>query len=219
MPTEFKYVYRGYRDWIVLIPGWATDYRIFSRLDLNLNYVLPTGPISVYFEQDLLRALRQRHLRNVSMLGWSLGGFVAAEFSSKYSDIVDGLVLVAIRKRYRPEEIEYARQQLIGNKNRYLKRFYIQCFPKRRDMDWFRRYLFKDYCNKFSLDYLLQTLEYLGDLEIRPNMLKNIHRIKIIHGELDKIAPIQEAIEIKNGLRHAELLVIKDTGHAPFLKI
>ncbi|NIA08683.1 MAG: alpha/beta fold hydrolase [Nitrospiraceae bacterium] len=170
------------------------------------------------FEQDLLRALKQKNIKNISMFGWSLGGFVAADFSSKHTDIVNRLVLVAIRKKYKPAEIEFARQQLIIDKNRYLNRFYIQCFPKRRDMDWFKKHLLKNYCNKFDLDYLVQTLGYLGHTKIKTHMLRNINRIKIIHGRLDRIAPIQEAVEIKNGLKHAELLVIEDAGHAPFLK-
>jgi len=214
----FKDIYRGYRDWIVLIPGWASDYRIFDALDLKFNYLLPINFSPSRFEKDFLRVLRKKNIKNISMFGWSLGGFVAADFSSRYKDIVDELVLVAIRKKYRPQEIEFARQHLIEDKRGYLNRFYIQCFTKRRDIGWFKKNLLKDYCNKFSLNYLLQTLEYLGHAEIKTDMLKDVKKLKIIHGKLDTIAPLQEAIDIKNSLRHGELLLIEDAGHAPFLR-
>ena len=215
---RFKDIYRGYRDWIVLIPGWASDYRIFRTLDLSFNYLLPMNFSPSRFEKDFLRFLRKNNIKNISMFGWSLGGFVAADFSSRHKDRIDELILVAIRKKYRPEEIEFVRQYLIRDRQRYLNRFYMQCFSEKRYMDWFKKNLFKDYSRRFSLDYLLQTLEYLKYAEIKADMLKGIKRLKIIHGKLDRIAPLQEAIDIKDSLRYAKLLLIEDAGHAPFLQ-
>ena len=39
--SEFKLIDRGFKDTILLIPGWAADYRIFDSLDLEFNYLLP----------------------------------------------------------------------------------------------------------------------------------------------------------------------------------
>lgn len=221
-PTQlskaYRYLDRGYQDSIVLIPGWASDYRIFATLDLMFNYLIPIDFSPFTFEKDLLAALKESDIAKVSLFGYSLGGFVASEFASKYPNLVDRLILVSIRKRYKTEGLEEIRRHLEKSKKGYLYKFYTQCFSKKEDMGWFRENLLKIYCKELDLDYLLKTLDYLGNTEVKPELLPAIEKIMIIHGSQDLIAPIREAIEVKDGLPHARFVSIEDAGHMPFLK-
>jgi len=217
-PTAFKYIDRGRQNLSVLIPGWATDYRIFDRLNLNYNYLIPVSFSPFDFERSLLKALKKNNIEKISLFGWSLGGFIAAEFASRYADFIDELILVSIRRKYEQQELAQIKRHLMRNKKGYLYKFYTRCFYKREKIPWFRKNFFRYYCQKLDLDYLLRTLDYLKNAQINPASLNTVKRIKIIHGEHDSIAPIQEAIDIKEGLAYAKFICIKDAGHAPFFK-
>ena len=214
----FRYLDRGYQRNIVLIPGWATDYRIFNLLNLKFNYLLPLDFSPATLEDSILNTLGDNKIEKISLLGWSLGGFVAAEFSAKHPNLVDELILVSIRKKYKKEAIDEIKELLKKSKKGYLYKFYGQCFSRKVSLSWFKKNLLKTYCQDFDLDYLLTTLDYLEKSQIFTQELSGIKRIKIIHGENDRIAPIDEAREVQKNINGSELIVVKDSGHIPFLE-
>ncbi len=215
--AKFKYIDRNKKDLLVLIPGWATDYRIFTALDLEFNYLIPLNFSPFTFKEDLIKELREKAIEKISLFGWSLGGFVGAELAAQYTNLIDRIILVSIRKKYKNESLEVIRKHLMDNKRGFLYKFYRRCFSK-QEKYCFRESLLKNYCKELSLSYLLEGLDYLENAEINPKMLKNIKKIKIIHGEHDSITPIQEAIDIKESVSHAKFACIKKTGHLPFLR-
>lgn len=214
----FKYLDRGQQKTILLIPGWATDYRIFNSLNLEFNYLLPLDFSPFTFESSILNALGEQGLEKISLLGWSLGGFLAAELSAKYPNLVEELILVSIRKKYKEAEIARIKELLKKSKKGYLYKFYGQCFSKKISLSWFKKNLLKTYCQQFELEYLLKTLDYLEKSQIDTQALSRIKRVKLIHGESDRIAPIDEAREVQEAIAGAELITIKDSGHIPFLE-
>lgn len=214
----FKYLDRGQQKTILLIPGWATDYRIFNSLNLEFNYLLPLDFSPFTFESSILNALGEQGLEKISLLGWSLGGFLAAELSAKYPNLVEELILVSIRKKYKEAEIARIKELLKKSKKGYLYKFYGQCFSKKISLSWFKKNLLKTYCQQFELEYLLKTLDYLEKSQIDTQALSMIKRVKLIHGESDRIAPIDEAREVQEAIAGAELIIIKDSGHIPFLE-
>ena len=217
LETIFKYQDRGYQRTMVLIPGWAADYRIFDSLDLKFNYILPIQFFPFTFERGLFNTLRNKGIAKVSLFGWSLGGFLAAEFALKHKDFIDELILISVRKEYKEKEIAVIKELLKKSKKGYLYKFYANCFFKKESLSWFKKNLFKSYCEQFDLEYLFKTLDYLGNAKIEPKELGKIEKVKIIHGEADRIAPVEEVISIKNSTR-AELIIIKNSGHIPFLE-
>lgn len=210
-----KFIDRGYQDAIVFIPGWAGDCRIFAGLDLKYNYLLPMDFSPFTFEGKFLKALAVNNLKKVSLLGWSLGGFTAVELTCKYREVIDEVILVGIRKKYLREEIEPIKDYLKKNKDAYLYKFYRQCFFRKEDRLWFRKNLLKDYCEKFDLDYLLKTLDYLAEREINPQLLAGAGKLRIIHGQYDLIAPVHEALEVARNLVNAVFIEIPCAGHFP----
>jgi len=210
----FKYIDRNKKNTIVLIPGWATDYRVFDELNLEFNYLIPALFDPYNFEDNLLAALDERGLKKISLFGWSLGGFVAAEFASKHPQSVDELILVSVRRKYKEAELTEIRGHLENNKKGYLYKFYGACFCEGES----KGVLFRKYCWEMDLDYLLKTLDYLREAEIKPESLHDLKRIKIIHGQNDNIAPINEAIDVKNRLKNSKFIGMENTGHLPFLK-
>jgi len=214
----FKFIDKGFKDLAVLIPGWAADYRIFKPLNLEFNYLVPLAFYPDTFEKDLLKTLRESKIDKLSLFGWSLGGFLASSFASRHKEFIDELILVSIRKKYVKKELAEIKTHLGKNKRGYLYKFYTQCFFKKESRQWFRKNLLKTYCEELDLRYLVDSLAYLESAVIQPQSIKDIKKIKIIHGECDKIAPIEEALGIKEKLPHAEFISIENTGHMPFLE-
>ena len=216
--TVFKYIGRGYQKPIVLIPGWANDYRIFGALDLKFNYLIPVNSSPFTFEKGLLAALKENNISRISLFGHSMGGFIASEFASKYPNLIDEIILTGIRKRYPLKGLADVRKNIKNSKKGFLYKVYSQCFPNREDMRWFKENLLKAYCEELDLDNLLKDLDYLENAEIKPEQLIAIKKITIIHGEKDQIAPIQEAIDISERLPHAKFVCVPASGHIPVLR-
>ncbi|MBL7068373.1 MAG: alpha/beta hydrolase [Candidatus Omnitrophica bacterium] len=217
-PNQFKYVERRKRESMALIPGWATDYRIFDSLDLDFNYLVPVGFSPDSFEEDLIEALKEHNIKNLSLFGYSLGGFLASRFASRYPALIDELILVGIRVKYNKEELDMVRASLRRSKKGYLYKFYAQSFVKEEEMRYFKKNLLRYYLEEMDLDYLLRTLDYLGTCEFKPEELREVRKIKIVHARDDKIAPIEEAFRIKAELPQAEMITLKDGGHSPWIK-
>ncbi|MFH1678101.1 MAG: alpha/beta hydrolase [Candidatus Omnitrophota bacterium] len=216
--ADFKFIDRGKQRSIVLIPGWATDYRIFNSLDIEFNYLIPLVFSPFTFYRSLLSALEENQLQKVSLFGWSLGGFLAFEFAAKQADFIDELILVGIRRKYSKAEIEKVKASLRKSKKACLYKFYSQCFYDKEQKLNFKKAYLKDYCRKLELDFLIEGLDYLVNAQLPIRELEKIKKLTIIHGEFDNIAPIQEAIDIKISLAHAKFVLIKDAGHLPFLR-
>jgi len=217
MSTVFKHIERGYGNILLLIPGWAADYRIFSKLDLAYDYMFPISFSPADFNKDLLNELSKKGINKISVFGWSMGGFLATELCYKNADLINNIFLISVRRKYEKDKIESIRVRIKQNKEAYLYKFYSQCFPYTMNK-WFRRYMLKVYCRELELKYLLDGLDYLENAEIKPDFFKKIENIKIIHGTLDKIAPIDEALWISRQLPQVQFTHVSDSGHMPFLK-
>lgn len=216
--STFKYLAREKENLLVLVSGWASDWRIFSRLNLDFNYLLADNYSPFNFEQLLLEAKEQYKIKKFSILGWSLGGFLAADFASKYPEYIDRLILVSIRRKYQPEILNQIKAHLRQSKEGYLRQFYRQCFAKDDNAAYFKQNLLSDYCQKFRLDYLLEGLGYLEIAQIHHNALKKLNQVEIIHGESDLIAPLREVKELAKLMPWAKFTVLKQAGHIPFLR-
>mgnify|MGYP000441831962 CR=1 FL=1 len=82
MGEEFVVVGEGDPS-MVLLPGWATDGRIFEGVLPGVTAVT-TGPLRPDRFSRRLAAFLDRTARGpVTVVGWSLGGFLAAEFAPK----------------------------------------------------------------------------------------------------------------------------------------
>ncbi len=191
----------GPKDTIILIPGWATDCRIFKAVESS-------------------KIFKEKPADKISLLGWSLGGFMAAEFASKYPDTISELILVSIRTRYDSARLADIKRLLLKDKKAYLYKFYLESFSEedKEGLAWFKKNLLKSYLQDMKTEDLMRGLDYLSQASIDPERLRRVERIRIFHGTEDTIAPLGEAEEIGSRLPQAEFIRITGAGHCPFLK-
>lgn len=217
--SEFRLFDRGFKDTLLLIPGWASDYRIFTSLDLGFNYLMPVKFSPFDFKKGLIDSLHENKLSKISIFGWSMGSFLAQELISEYPDKIDSPVfMVSARIRYEKETIKEIAAYLKKNKAGYLYKFYHECFSmnEKEGLSWFKKNLLKSYLDEMDPALLVDGLEYILSANLDPQVLKNLE-IKFIHGEEDRIAPIREALEMRKSLPGSELIPMKGVGHMPFL--
>lgn len=216
---KIKFIDRGFKENIVLIPGWATDWRIFGNLYLNYNYLLPVEFDPFSFEKELMQELNKRLLSKISLFGWSLGGFLAAEFAVKNPERIEELSLLSIRQRFDHAVLKSIESKLKVNKEAYLRKFYFSffCDSEEKMQVWFKRNLLNNYLEEMELNNLINGLSYLSEAKIAPGLLSGFKKIKIVHGSEDKIVPLNEVIAIKSQLAAAKFICLPQTGHVPFL--
>lgn len=216
--TLFNFIKRGFKETLLLLPGWASDYRIFTLLDLEYNYVLPRNCSPFIVEQEFPSLLENYGLKDISILGWSLGGFIGYRLGQKFPQKIKEITLVGIRKKYTQKELESLRTALAQNKKAALGQFYRNFFsPKEQETyRWFKNTLWQSYLAEFDIAHLLAGLDYLSTAEINPLAAPPVP-LKIIHGQNDKIAPLQETVEIKKALPHVRYSCIAGAGHPVFL--
>ncbi|MDD5464828.1 MAG: alpha/beta fold hydrolase [Candidatus Omnitrophica bacterium] len=219
LQSEFEFRDRGFKDTLVLVPGWATDWRIFDGLELDYNYLLPTKLDTVDFNRQLLNRMEQLKISKVSVFGFSLGGFLATEFAHAYPEKITKLILAGVRKRYDPQLLENIRIQIRADRRPWLYKFYLNCFSRADTSGraWFRKNLLKSYLDKLSSDELIQGLDYLASQVLNLELLKSIRDISVFHGRDDLIAPVKDALEIQAHLPQAKFTLLADRGHLFFL--
>lgn len=217
---EFKLLDRGFKDTLALIPGWATDYRIFMNLELNYNYLLPINFHLFKFGKELLESLNKKRIDKISLFGWSMGGFLAAEFALRNPNRINELILLSICRRFKRDMLEEVKLKLKENAKSYLYKFYAEWFSpwEKESSLWFKKHLLSNYIRQLQLKDLLLGLDYLMHAQINPKLLKTFQKIKVFHGEEDKVVPFEETLRIKSFLSCAEFVPLAQTGHAPFLK-
>jgi pimeloyl-ACP methyl ester carboxylesterase len=215
---SFKAYYkqRGYDRTLCLVPGWATDYTIFSELDLPFNYLLIERISGKNFERDLEDLLKQADLGKMSFLGFSLGGFLLTDYLINNPEIVEGLILISVRKKYPMTAIENITALLKRNKTAYLRRFYRDCFYAWEEYQKFRKDRQEKYV-AWSEDYLLQSLEYFKIVSLDGDKLNKFNKVVLIGGEEDKIAGYDETKQLAQELTNGQFWKYEKLGHIPFL--
>ncbi|MCX5715069.1 MAG: alpha/beta hydrolase [Candidatus Omnitrophica bacterium] len=215
---EIKYVERGHKEDLVLIPGWATDFRVFGLLDLPYNYLFPVNFYPFNFAQEFCGALGKGHSKKLSILGWSMGGFLAADFCQQYPGKVNELIMLAVRKKYDRKILREINIKLAKNKNAWLYKFYQDFFAKEevQGFSWFKRELFRDYAESIASEDLAIGLEYLSHAQLDTDALLGVNKIRIFHGAEDLIAPLAEGEALKSYLPQATFFRLEGAGHACF---
>ena len=131
--SGFRFIERGFEKSVLLIPGWAMDHNVFSKLDLKFNYIIPLE-LNVFD----LSALPEK----LSCLGFSLGGFLAKDLALKNPGRFEELILVGIREKYPEKDLQSVASMLKKNQKAFLSVFYTDCFT---EMDggwpWFKENL------------------------------------------------------------------------------
>jgi pimeloyl-ACP methyl ester carboxylesterase len=203
---------------MVLLPGWATDGRIFEGVLPGVTAVR-TGPLRPEGFSRRLAAFLDRTARGpVTVVGWSLGGFLAAEFAREHPDRVRRVVLVGIRREYPEGDVEAVLRSLSADPGGCLSGFYAQCFYPSQIPAYrrFRSGLQAAYLREMDDGALREGLSYLAEARLSGGTLPACP-VAIVHGEKDVVAPFAEAERLAREGGNATFHPLPGTSHAAFL--
>ena len=203
---------------MVLLPGWATDGRIFEGALPGVAAVT-TGPLRPEgFSRRLAAFLDRTARRPVTIVGWSLGGFLAAEFAREYPDRVRRVVLVGIRRAYPEGEVAAILQSLSTVPGGCLSGFYARCFYPSQIPAYrrFRSGLQEEYLREMDVGVLRGGLAYLAGVRLSGGTLPACP-VAVVHGQDDVIAPFAEAEGVARECGNATFHPLPGAAHAAFL--
>jgi pimeloyl-ACP methyl ester carboxylesterase len=170
-----------------IIPGWATDNRLWQN-------ALPSQS---------------------TLIGFSMGALIATEIAQKNPEKIKKLILISPRPSYSKKELDAIRPHLKKNKSAYLKQFYKACFSNPKEYQQFQLTLENDYLENFSLETLLNGLNYLEKTTWNPQNIPSTISWYVIHGIHDTIAPYTDVVAcLKSYPNH--LITLQNSGHIPF---
>ena len=217
--SDFKFIDRGYKDTLLLIPGWGLDHRTFAALDVKYNYLVSTFVWPGDFLERLEETLQKLALKQISILGHSMGGFLAVDFAVKYTDKITELILIGVRKRYGAQDIEPTRGNIRKSRAGFMYKMYDMSFStgEKDILSYFKSTLLKTYIKEMDGAILEAGLDYLSKAEIKAEDLKGIN-VRFIHGYADVIAPISETEALASELPAAKFKKVKGGGHMLLLR-
>ncbi|MEA3385028.1 MAG: alpha/beta hydrolase [Thermodesulfobacteriota bacterium] len=211
---DFEFIHRDYKKSLVLIPGWGFCSDIFSSLNLSYNYILPERPVYRDISIELYNFLLKKNIAKVSILGWSLGAYVALDFQAGYSDMVEAVYAISLRRAFDHEELTAQLKALEADRIVALRQFYRRCFlGQRADYQWFSSALEESGIRQWNMPGLRKGLTYLKGKTANFSKCAGT-QLRIFHGEKDVIAPLDKVPEPPPGVA---INVIPGTGHLPFL--
>ena len=165
----------------------------------------------------------------VTLLGWSLGGQVALQWTLREPARVRRLILVAttpsfVARTDWPHAMSDATLTRFGDELTVAYRLTLQRFltlqvqgsdEGRRTLGDLRRHLFER--GEPSADVLAAALAVLRDTDLRGSLSKVAVPAVVIGGERDALVPLPATEFLAAALPHARHATIAGAAHAPFL--
>lgn len=204
--------------WFAQIPDFAKFFPVIT-VDLPGCGKSPElkGEVSIPSICDALyHAISKIVPGKVNLLGISLGGFVALDFSSRYAEKVQQLVLLSAPYTFNNESKPLLYQALES-----YKKMTMEEIVKTRIGKAFGKIASAE-MQEFLIQNILKTkhsvyLKYAA-APIEYDSVEQYKKVKaktlIVSGELDYIATPAETEKINQAIVNSEKVILKDTGHA-----
>ena len=228
--SGFKYFSVGSGKPIVILHGLMGGLSNFDGVfnyfpDQGYNVIAPELPIYSsnilntnvkFFAEFVYKFIKFKKLKDVIILGNSLGGHVGLIFSKLYPKLVKGLVLTGSSGLY---------ENSMGDS-----------YPKREDYEYIKErteavFFSPKIATKKIIDEVYETVNdrkklikilAMAKSAIRHNMSKDLPNIKvntaIVWGTNDSVTPPDVAKDFNKLLPNSELFWIKKCGHAPMME-
>lgn len=236
--ARLYYEMTGEGEVVVLIHSGFTDLRLWDdQFDFLGKYFKvvrydirgfgksdrPSEPFS-HFE-DLKGLLSYLGIEKANLVGVSMGGSIAIDFTLQYPELVQCLVLSGPSLNgYNLNADETTKQvSLAGISIAKKDENFIQSVefmldnPIWRQTDWKARERLKDMFMNTSLEWALEDIEIIANPPASERYSKIAKKTLIVIGSEDS-HPIKELAEVLElGITNAKKVQIEDTGHLPNL--
>lgn len=226
---------------LVLIPGLATSRLCWSKQIESFSQkhrlialdnrgagdcVRAEGPFTITtMADDAAGVIRNLHLGPTSLVGWSMGGFIAQELTLRHPGLVDKLILVStsaggsshipasaeILALLPPIENEDIEARIRRIYPLLTGQGYLQTHPQDLTL-----MVEQALAKPMTMESYLQQLNAVITWGGSGNRLAQITSpTLIIHGEADPLIPYANGLYLAEHLKGARLLTYSGVGHLP----
>lgn len=227
---KFRYIESGEGQVVIILHGlmgglsnFESVYNFFPSKDFKV--IIPELPIySMPIPDTTLKSLSEflyefivfKKLKNIILLGNSMGGHIGLLFAKNYSKLLKGLILTGSSGLY---------ENNMGDK-----------YPNRENYDWIKSktedvFFDSNIATKELIDEVFETVNdrnklirtlALAKSAIRHNMANDLPKMKIptaiIWGIQDTVTPPDVAKEFHKLLPNSNLYWIDKCGHVPMME-
>jgi pimeloyl-ACP methyl ester carboxylesterase len=156
-----------------------------------------------------------------SIVGNSLGGWIAADFAIRYPDRVDRIVLVDAAGFFTQpvarRDLEFLNPGTLDATREMVKRVF---FNKQMQNEAVVRMIYTERMragDAYTIDRLLDAAA--DRVDALNDRLRSVHSpALVIHGRLDPLLPVSEADAIAQQVAGAKKMILDDCGHVPELE-
>jgi len=214
----------SFERWQYVLPLFATHFHVVAPDLVGFGY--SDKPLVDYttdfFSNFLETFLTSLGIKHASIIGSSLGGQIAAEYTSSHSEFVEKLILISpsgIMKQSTPALDAYIMAALYPNKKSAKNAFEI--------MDGSGKQIPMDIINGFVTRMKLPNAKFafmstLLGLKNSDLITKKLEKISsptlIIWGSDDPVIPITFADDFVSSIDNCELYQMSKCGHTPYVQ-
>jgi len=242
--TTINYTYSIHNNYceqnLLFIHGWATDSQIFFQqfkyFETKLGILLvdlmaeESSTDNLDYSENVVNLIKQLNLKNIVVIGWSLGSLVAIKLVNILPERVSSLLLISATSKFISEKnyscgqpLALVRQLKKSLKKDYettLNRFYSQMFSSNEEERGYKA-LFIDNVlprmNMLTKNRVVRGLDYLINTDCRHLLSHLTCPVTICHGQDDIICPVSSAYYLERNIPNSKLVIIDNCGHIPFL--
>jgi pimeloyl-[acyl-carrier protein] methyl ester esterase len=208
---------------IIIISGWGDDGSLWENTINEFSSSYKTHFIDINIEGNFEKQLEKvnnyiddKKIIKPIILAWSMGSILAIRLASNVD--ISALVLIGAtgsfvkRKEkdssWSKKDVEIMKNNLLRNKNKQMRNF-MKLSGAYGD-------ILKDYADSKTIEELISGLDVLIDT----NVIQDAKKIKcstlLIHGEKDKIVPLEKGKELFSIIESSKLIIYENSGHIPF---
>lgn len=235
----------GRRGTVVFVPGWPLSSTTFEYTYQFLadhgyraigidqrGFGLSDAPYGPYdynvWARDILTVLQSLSLRNVTLVGHSMGAAVALRHAARFGSRISKLVLAEIpapRFVYGPKsaDLTAAINGLIAgyatDRAATVRSFSGNFFATHTDIttDPFLQFFERQCLDQASLPASRAGLIALRDTDLTSDLVKVSVKTLVFHAINDKIVPLDHGQAVADGIRRARLVTFATAGHAVYV--
>lgn len=225
---------------LVFLHGWGMNAAIWQPLVEHLKdefhiicVDLPGHGASSYESSwqldELIAALDKRLPEQFCLVGWSLGGMIALEFSVLFPQRVNKLIMLAASAKFtQANDWEFAqavdvliafKEAVSKSPKAALRRFLLLQTQGMEETKVIDKQM-KLFINSNPLpkaESLKCGLEMLATLDLRVQMQQVKVPVLMLLGELDQLVPVEAVLDSKKLNQQLNVSVINEAAHLPFV--
>jgi non-heme chloroperoxidase len=235
----------GGRGTIVLIPGWPLNSTMLENTTLFLadqgyravaldlrGFGKSDAPYAPYsydvWCEDIRTVLREMSLRNVTLVGHSMGGAVALRYAARFRSRVRRLVVAepaAPRFVYGPKSKDLA-AGLAGlisgyaeDRSQVVRALTKTFFSTHTDVttDPFLQFFERQGLDQASLVASRAGLIALRDTDLTPDLARISIPTRVFHALHDQIVPYDHGQAVAAAVKNAQLVTFTTAGHGLYI--